>query len=45
MNNSVYELDPSFRRTQKTKVNGVRTRHVVTFNPNSASPGERVYVE
>ena len=30
------ELKPGFR--------GTRTRHIVTFNPNKASPGEEIYI-
>ena len=39
------ELDPDFRRSMKTKIQGVRTRHVITFNPNKANPGEVIYID
>ena len=39
------ELDPNFRRSMKTKILGVRTRHVFTFNPNKANPGEVIYID
>jgi hypothetical protein len=28
----------------RTEITGSRTRHVLTFNPNSAKPGEEIYV-
>ena len=39
------ELDPDLRRLMKTKIQGTRTRHVITFNPNKANPGEEIYIE
>ena len=39
------ELDPDFRRMMKTKIRGTRTRHVITFNPNKANPGEVIYID
>ena len=33
-----------FRRSQPSRIKGARTRHVVTFNPNEARPGEVIYV-
>ena len=38
------ELMPDFRRMNRTEITGDRTRHVLTFNPNSAKPGEEIYV-
>ena len=38
------ELMPDFRRMNKAEITGDRTRHVLTFNPNSARPGEEIYV-
>ena len=29
----------------KTKIRGTRTRHVITFNPNKANPGEVIYID
>ena len=43
--NRTIELDPDFRRMMKTKIRGTRTRHVITFNPNKANPGEVIYVD
>ena len=45
MNKTEVELDVGFRRSKMSHVKGDRTRHVVTFNPNSASPGEELYVD
>ncbi|CAB4017789.1 Hypothetical predicted protein [Paramuricea clavata] len=42
--NRTTELMPSFRRMNRTEITGDRTRHVLTFNPNSAKPGEEIYV-
>ena len=28
-----------------TEIKGDRTRHVITLNPNKASPGEELYVD
>ena len=39
------ELNPDFRRSMKTRIQGTRTRHVITFNPNNANPGEEIYVD
>ena len=44
-NKTIHELNPSFRRVQKTNITGTRVRHVVTFNPNSANPKEKLYME
>ena len=38
------ELMPNFQRMNRTEITGDRTRHVLTFNPNSAKPGEKIYV-
>ena len=38
------ELMPNFRRMNRTEITGSRTRHVLTFNSNSAKPGEEIYV-
>ena len=43
--NRTSELDPDFRRSMKTKIQGTRTRHVITFNPNKANPGEVIYID
>ena len=42
--NRTTELMPDFRRVNKAEITGDRTRHVLTFNPNSAKPGEEIYV-
>ncbi|CAB3984360.1 Hypothetical predicted protein [Paramuricea clavata] len=42
--NRTAELMPNFRRMNRTEITGDRTRHVLTFNPNSAKPGEEIYV-
>ena len=45
-NKTVEELNPSFRRLRKTNVTGTcRVRHVVTFNPNTANPNERLHLQ
>ena len=28
-----------------TEIKGVRTRHVITFNPSKANPGEVIYID
>ena len=38
------EFSPDFRRVNGGKIKGERTRHVLTFNPNRAEPGEEIYV-
>ena len=43
--NRTVELDPDFRRLMKIKIQGTRTRHVITFNPNKANPGEEIYID
>ena len=45
VSNRTSELDPDFRRSMKTKIKGTRTRHVITFNPNRANPGEVIYID
>ena len=45
LNKTESELDVGFRRSKMSHIKGDRTRHVVTFNPNSASPGEEVYID
>ena len=44
MNSRTDELKPGFRRSKMTEIKGVRTRHVITFNPNKANPGEMIYI-
>ncbi len=44
-NKTVEALKPGFRRVQKTTVTGTRVRHVVTFNPNTANPKERLHIQ
>ncbi len=44
-NKTVEELKPGFCRVQKTTITGIRVRHVVTFNPNTTNPGERLNVQ
>ncbi len=44
-NKTVEELNPGFRRVRKTNITGARVRHVVTFNPNTANPKERLHVQ
>ncbi len=43
--NKTVELKPGFHRVQKTTVTGTRVRHVVTFNPNTANPKERLHIQ
>ena len=45
MNSRTSELKPGFRRSTMTKIKGVRTRHVITFNHNKANPGEVIYID
>ena len=45
MNKTESKLRVGFRRSQMASVKGDRTRHVVTFNPNSASPREELYID
>ena len=44
MNSRTSELKPGFRRSKMTEIKGTRTRHVITFNPNKANPGEVIYI-
>ncbi|CAB4003407.1 Hypothetical predicted protein [Paramuricea clavata] len=44
METRTQELNPSFNRRSRTELTGNRTRHLITFNPNSAKPGEEIYV-
>ena len=39
------ELEPGFRRSKMAEIRRTRTQHVVTFNPNRASPGEEIYID
>ena len=39
------ELEPGFRRSKMAEIRGTRTLHVVTFNPNKASPGKEIYID
>ena len=39
------ELSPGFRRLRKSTITGNRTKHVITFSPNKANPGESIYVD
>ena len=39
------ELEPGFRRSKMAEIKGTRTRHVVAFNPNKASPGEEIFID
>ena len=45
MNSRTSELKPGFRRSKMTEIKGVRTRQVITFNPNKANPGEVIYID
>ena len=45
MNRTEEQLIPGFRRSQMGAIKGDRTRHVVTMNPNKASPGEELYID
>ena len=45
MNRTEEELSVGFRRSRMTETKGDRTRHVITLNPNKASPGEELYVD
>ncbi len=44
-NKTVEELNPGFRRVRKASITGTRVRHVVTFNPNTANPNERLHIQ
>ena len=44
MNKQEKELVPGFRRSHMSTIKGERTWHVVTFNPNKASP-EELYID
>ncbi|CAB4029204.1 Hypothetical predicted protein [Paramuricea clavata] len=44
METRTQELNPSLSRRSRTELTGNRTRHLITFNPNSAKPGEEIYV-
>ena len=44
-NKTLEELKPGFRRVQKANITGTRVRHVVTFNPNTANPKERLNIQ
>ena len=44
-NKTVEELKPGFCRIQKTTVTGTRVRHIVTFNPNTANPKEKLHIQ
>ena len=44
-NKTVEELKPGFCRVGKTTITGTRVIHVVTFNPNTANPKERLNVQ
>ena len=39
------ELSPGFRRLQETNIRGNRTKHVISFNPNSRNPSENIIIE
>ena len=45
MNITEKELGAGFRRSKMSSIRGDRTRHLVTHNPNTASPGEELYVD
>ena len=45
MNKTESQMLPGFRRSQMSTIKGNRTRHVVTMNPNKASPGEEIYID
>ena len=38
-------LYPGYKKHKMSKIKGNRTRHVVTLNPNSASPEEDLYID
>ncbi|CAB4025257.1 Hypothetical predicted protein [Paramuricea clavata] len=44
METRTQELNPSFNRRSWTELTGNRTRQLITFNPNSAKPGEEIYI-
>ena len=44
-NKTVEELNPGFRTVRKTNITGTRVRHVVTFNPNTVNPNERLHIQ
>ena len=39
------KLYPGYKRTKMSEIKGNRTRHVVTLNPNKASPEEDLYID
>ena len=39
------ELKPGFRRSYMAEIRETRTQHIVTFNPNKASPGEEICID
>ena len=45
MNITERELDAGFRRRRMSSIRGNRSRCLVTHNPNSANPGEELYVD
>ena len=45
MNKTERELTAGYTRSEEASIKGDRTRNVVTFNPNSANPGETLYVD
>ena len=45
MNRTEIQLKPGFQRSQMASIKGDRTRHVMTMNPNKASPGEELYID
>ena len=38
-------LYPGYKKSKMSDIKGNRTRHVVTLNPNSANPGEDIYID
>ena len=45
MNRTESQLTPGFGRSRMSGIKGDRTRHVVTMNPNKASPREELYID
>ena len=41
----ITELSAGFRRLQESSITGNRTKHVITFNPNKAKPGEEICID
>ena len=45
MNRTEEQLTPGFKRSQASSINGNRTRHVIRFNREKASPEETIIID